>query len=506
VPRTLLALTALAGLVVATLALLLAPDAAGRATPEAPATTSYDDRALTPTGIWRRLRVHGATVSRSRSPGATLTASTPTQGGGRLGVQVGPGRGVLAVLVGGRRVSTVATDASRVRWRHVSFTGDGTVTLRVLRPGRRGVYVDALDLHPPAPTTPSASPTPSPSQTDPPLPNGVRITELMPDPVETTDADGEWVELTNVASADADLRGCTLTTQSGSAGTLGALTVAGAGRVVLAHVLDEQRNGGVGASARFAPSLVNADGSLDLSCRGTPIDRVTWGATTPGAARQRDDDGRWCDATERYHGTDRGSPGRANPTCRGSGLGVQGLRSAGVLGEQLDPAAQAAEQVAGGEAGLHRGHGQLDLVVVEGAPDDAAGDDLEHPLLGVDHHEHAARGRDQRVVQLRGERAGLTLDAPDEHGELHPRRALGAAHGLVERRRLGGSEPRGQPRAGVTSGHSRHRPSIRASPGRGARWCRSRGRRATGSRPARGPARAARRAPPTGGRPGPRSG
>jgi hypothetical protein len=426
-------------------------------------SVAYDDRALVPLGAWRAESAryaHGRTLSVSRARGASLRAPVETVAGGTVTVQVGPRRGVLEVRVAGAVARTLRTAAPRRRLRSFSFAGSGPVALVVRRPGRRGVHVDALSLVPPAPAPPAPPPAPPPQ---------LVVTELMADPTAVPDADGEWLELFNAGSAPADLTGCTLTTQSGAVGALSAAPVPPGGYALLAHSTDPARNGGLAATGTFAGALVNGAGSVTLSCAGTPLDAVSWPLATPGAARQRDPgqpgapssgSARWCDAAAPYAGgTDRGSPGSANPPCPGSALGaVQRLRGPRVLGEQLDAAAQPTDEVAGGEAGLHRDHGELDLAVGEVLPDPAAGDDLEGPLAGVDHDHDAARGRDQRVVQLGGERTRFAVGLADEHGELRAGDPLRVADGLVERDLLRSGQLRGE--VLVTSGHSRLRPAT----------------------------------------------
>src|SRR6478609_10331972 len=89
-------------------------------------------------------------------------------------------------------------------------------------------------------------------------------------------------------------------------------------------------------------------------------------------------------------------------------LGVEGLRRPRMLSEHLDAAPQPTDEVTLGERLLHLERGQLDLAVGEVTAYDGAGDDLQDPHVGVDQDQDAARRRDERVVQLRRERAGLT--------------------------------------------------------------------------------------------------
>jgi hypothetical protein len=330
--------------------------------------TTYDDRALVRAGPWRPVAArwaHHRTLSRARVSGAALTGPT-TGSGGAVTVQVGPGRGTLVVSVAGRTVRRVPTSAVRVRFRTVRFSGAGPVSVSVARPGRRGVFVDALAVVP-EPTvrdsTPTGAPTPSatttptraPTPTEepaPPVPVQVRIAELMPDPVEVTDSEGEWVELLNPGPDPAVLRGCTLTTQAGSASLLRATLAPGAS-AVLAHTTDDARNGGLGAVGTFAGSLVNERGSVTLDCGSTRVDTVSWATSTPGRARQRDPAGHWCDATQSYHGSDHGTPGRANPGCDpASGAGVSSRRAASRASASARPAA--GRRGAGHRAGHRR--------------------------------------------------------------------------------------------------------------------------------------------------------
>ncbi len=218
------------------------------------------------------------------------------------------------------------------------------------------------------------------------------------------------------------------------------------------------------------------------------------GAGQPGPARARRDlardrHGQPRSPALRARGCSRGGPrahrpGEGRPavatgrsaTGRRLLAGVEGLGRAGVVGEHLDAAAQAADEVTEGEGALHVGDRELDLGVGEVAAYVAAGHDLHDAGVGVDQDQDAPRRRDQRVVQAGRELAGLALDAAHEHRELGTGQLLGLAHRLVEREALAAAE-------GVTSGHLLHPPWIPRSQGPPAHRRCGGVRRATGPRP-----------------------
>ncbi len=160
----------------------------------------------------------------------------------------------------------------------------------------------------------------------PPSAPGVRITEVMPDPVAVPDSKGEWVEVSNPTPNDVDLRGWTLAA-GGALHTIdpgGALIVPAHGRVVLAASTDRSENGGLLAHYAWTGlSLPNAMGSVALRrADGTVVDTASWGGSFPVAAGRAvarvrvdaasSDPASWALATMSYGLGDKGTPGGPN--------------------------------------------------------------------------------------------------------------------------------------------------------------------------------------------------
>jgi len=117
-----------------------------------------------------------------------------------------------------------------------------------------------------------------------------------------------------------------------------------------------------------------------------------------------------------------------------------------VLGELLQPAGDATDQIALGERGLHGEDREPHLGVVQDTVRLGTGDHLQQPGGRVDEHEHRPVGCHQGRVQALGERPGLALRPTDEDGELEAARRLGVADRLVDLLALRRAER-------VTSGH-----------------------------------------------------
>lgn len=170
-----------------------------------------------------------------------------------------------------------------------------------------------------------------------PGPGDVVFTELMPNPAAVTDAEGEWIELTNVSAAAVDIEGCELVDdgngpESDIIDSGAPIMLAPGQRVVLAKVADPAINGGVeGVVYDFGASfsLTNDGGDeLELQCGGTTIDALVYDfmfgygsgiamQLDPGSqdATANDDPTNWCAATSMYGSGDLGTPGTPNGGC-----------------------------------------------------------------------------------------------------------------------------------------------------------------------------------------------
>lgn len=151
------------------------------------------------------------------------------------------------------------------------------------------------------------------------------ITEFLADPTGTTDAQKEWIEVTNAGSVGFDLNGLGLK-GSGSSPTVNLITsadcksVPAGGFALFAHTTDPTQNGMLPeVDATFSFALVQSNGRLEILDGTTVLDLATWTSSTQGAAKQLDpvaDPAPYCDATAPYgDGTNKGTPKAANATC-----------------------------------------------------------------------------------------------------------------------------------------------------------------------------------------------
>ena len=159
------------------------------------------------------------------------------------------------------------------------------------------------------------------------------ISEIMSQPDDLDDTNGEWFEIYNASTAPLNLEGCTIATPGGST-TMESTTISGDLRVAAGEYLTLA----VGSSPGFMPdynysgALTLEDGgdNVTISCSSTQIDGVQYdGGTnfpsTVGAAMRLDDANlsatdndtgtNWCDASSIYGTNDKGTPGSANGTC-----------------------------------------------------------------------------------------------------------------------------------------------------------------------------------------------
>ncbi|RMG10313.1 MAG: hypothetical protein D6729_19665, partial [Deltaproteobacteria bacterium] len=171
-------------------------------------------------------------------------------------------------------------------------------------------------------------------------PGDVLVSEFMANPIGVPDADGEWVELTNVTGYDIDLGGFVLADADpmnpDTYTITGPLTIPAGGTVVLGRNADSAVNDGVPVDQAYgtAFALANSADEILLSWQGTEIDRVEYDTAAgwtidPGVANSVDpnllrpgdptvNDSGWCQAVTPY-GTqgNLGTPNAANDvSCR----------------------------------------------------------------------------------------------------------------------------------------------------------------------------------------------
>jgi len=158
---------------------------------------------------------------------------------------------------------------------------------------------------------------------------GVRITELLPDPVQPgRDADFEWVELTNLGQGAVHLAGMAIRDGHASTALPGVVIPPGASVVVAGQFAE------VDADVRLSGSIGNGLGNEGdelelLDASGQIVDRLEYGVGTdlvvsPGEAIHV-----WFDGAGVLMGADVGtpSPGLHAPVVRGSAEEIAGLIS-----------------------------------------------------------------------------------------------------------------------------------------------------------------------------------
>jgi len=162
------------------------------------------------------------------------------------------------------------------------------------------------------------------------------ITELMKDPTEVSDADGEWFELHNPTSVDVLLcADWTFADDDSDSFTLASgitVLVPAGGYAVLSRETDPGTNGGVPSDHGYATGMQLGNGADEvvLLHGGVEIDRIEYDdgvdwpdptglsiSLSPTAldASQNDDGASWCSASSVYGDGDKGTPGAANDGC-----------------------------------------------------------------------------------------------------------------------------------------------------------------------------------------------
>ena len=156
------------------------------------------------------------------------------------------------------------------------------------------------------------------------FPGALVITELMINPVQLRDPDGEWLEVLNASSEPLPLSGLVIAVDGVERHVLsgppslapGVLAVVGVG----APALDEEAGG---------LRLLNEGGEVTLWAGAVQVDRVRWSAADVpsgaswsldplawGDAERNDDALWWCAAETRWaERADRGSPGAVSAGC-----------------------------------------------------------------------------------------------------------------------------------------------------------------------------------------------
>jgi hypothetical protein len=167
------------------------------------------------------------------------------------------------------------------------------------------------------------------------------ITEMMGNPVNVSDTDGEWIEIYNPTSRDIPIFSLIFEdNESGGASDTHTfktpqVTVPAGGYIVAARNTDSGQNGGVTATVGYQGShLKNSPGS-NMQLRlvrqdGTVVDVAKYTPPSAGESQQLDysvysssstpaqtnDAGaNWCEGTSSYGSGGDGTPGSQNATC-----------------------------------------------------------------------------------------------------------------------------------------------------------------------------------------------
>jgi len=168
----------------------------------------------------------------------------------------------------------------------------------------------------------------------PPTPGDLVITELMINPSNVRDKDGEWFEVVNVSDHVIDLVGLHVSDADANEFVVSAQSPInlGAGEYfVFGPNADSTTNGDVAVDYEYSGLMLNNNGdSLTLSFDGRTIDSVSYddGTLYPlqsGASMSldpgfedsdaNDDPLHWCAATRSYDAHNKGTPGRVNDAC-----------------------------------------------------------------------------------------------------------------------------------------------------------------------------------------------
>jgi beta-lactamase superfamily II metal-dependent hydrolase len=151
------------------------------------------------------------------------------------------------------------------------------------------------------------------------------INEVMQNPSAVLDDVGEWIEVHNWGTADADLQGWTLASNNDAGHVVASSVVVPAGGyAVLARNGGSAQNGGVSAAYAYGTSLNLANSADWVALRdpsGATVDSVAWSTVPTGASKgvknpsadNADQAGtNWLTQTTVFGAGDRGTPGARN--------------------------------------------------------------------------------------------------------------------------------------------------------------------------------------------------
>ena len=163
------------------------------------------------------------------------------------------------------------------------------------------------------------------------------VTEIMKDPLQASDSQGEWFEVFNTTNGAIDIEGWILADQGSDMTLLDnagfGIVVPPRGYLVLGREIDPNFNGGVPVDAVWS-SFVLANGADEVLLarpNGAQVDLVAYGLVSTGwvdpvgaslqlqtnrlSVNWNDLAEHWCEAPSPWGAGDKGSPGVLNPLC-----------------------------------------------------------------------------------------------------------------------------------------------------------------------------------------------
>ena len=165
----------------------------------------------------------------------------------------------------------------------------------------------------------------------------IAVTEIMNNPAQVPDPDGEWIEIYNASERTLILNGLVLSDSGGESHQItdeNPILLDPGDFFVLTANKEEEDNGHVVSDYKFSGLVLqNESDDLAIYAGATLVDRIEWddGATMPDpsgasmgtdrgnySASINDDPTAWCVATQIWTGNstaDKGSPGEDNEFC-----------------------------------------------------------------------------------------------------------------------------------------------------------------------------------------------
>ncbi len=154
------------------------------------------------------------------------------------------------------------------------------------------------------------------------------ITEIMGNPSQTADSQGEYIELFNPTATSLSLNGCVIADLDNDAHTISGNVVAGPGEYLVLAVSANALGGPVPAYVYSDYSITNSTDEIVLECNGVVIDQISYSSgTMPNGASlnldpsaydslANDDLGNWCPTQISDFATgDLGTPFFENEDC-----------------------------------------------------------------------------------------------------------------------------------------------------------------------------------------------